>query len=74
MWGEGTPERRTLFNLAGAIKLPSQKLMHLAGLVSTRDPRLEKAAVRFAAKSSPVEALTTEESAALEEFVSVMAE
>ena len=48
--------------------------MHLARLVCTRDPRLEKAAVRFAAKSSPVESLTTEETAALEEFVRVMAE
>jgi len=48
--------------------------MHLVGLVSTRDPRLEKAAVRFAAKSAPVEALTTEESAALEEFGCVMVE
>ena len=49
--GEGTPEPRTLFNLAEAIKLPSQKLMYLAGLVNARDPRLEKAAVRFAARS-----------------------
>lgn len=72
--GEGTPEPRTLFNLAAAIKLPSQKLMYLAGLVSTRDPRLEKAVVRFAARSAPIEALTPEQSEALDEFVRVIAE
>ena len=72
--GQGTPEPRTLFNLAAAINLPAQKLMHLAGLVMSRDPRLERAAVRFAARSAPIEMLTTEQSAALEEFVRVIAE
>jgi transcriptional regulator with XRE-family HTH domain len=72
--GEGTPEPRTLFNLAAAINLPPQKLMHLAGLVASRDPRLEKAAVRFAARSAPIEALTADQAAALEEFVRVIAE
>lgn len=72
--GEGIPEPRTLFHLAAAINLPAQKLMHLAGLVADRDPRLEKAAVRFAARSAPVEMLTAEQAAALEEFVRVIAE
>jgi transcriptional regulator with XRE-family HTH domain len=72
--GGKTPEPRTLFNLANAIKLPPQKLMRLAGLETNRDPKLEAAAMRFAARSSPVEALTSEQAAALDEFVRVIAE
>jgi HTH-type transcriptional regulator, competence development regulator len=72
--GEGTSEPRTVFNLSNALKLPTEKLMQLAGLVSPRDPRVERAAVRFTARSVPTETLTPEQSAALEEFVKTLAQ
>lgn len=72
--GDGTNEPRTLFQLSQALKLPAGKLMLLAGLVSQRDPRLEQAAVRFAARSASIEALSREQTKALEEFVKILAE
>jgi HTH-type transcriptional regulator, competence development regulator len=67
--GHEAPEARTIFKIAGALQLPPNKLMTLAGLVKDRDPSLGNAALRFAACSAPVEALTPEETRALEEFV-----
>lgn len=72
--GDNTPESRILFNLAEATGLPAQKLMHLAGLVDTKDLRLERATVRFAARSAPIEALTPDQTAALDEFVRAIAD
>ena len=72
--GDGVPEPRTIFKLAHALKLRDDKLMQLAGHVSIRDPRLGRAAVRFAARSASMDALTAEESAALAEFVKELAE
>jgi hypothetical protein len=71
---EGCSDPRTIYKLADVFKLPSEKLMLLAGLVSERDPHLEKAAVRFAARSASIEALTPEQTEALEEFVKILAE
>jgi hypothetical protein len=71
--GEKT-EPRTVYKLSQALKLPCEKLMLLAGLVSERDQRLERAAVRFAARSAPIEALSREQTEALEEFVKILAE
>jgi transcriptional regulator with XRE-family HTH domain len=70
--GEVSLEPRSVFKLANALRLPADKLMHLAGHVLQRDARLEKAAVRFAAKSASIDVLTAEEAAALEEFVRVL--
>ena len=72
--GDGVPEPRTVFKLAQTLNLPPDKLMHLAGLVINRDPRLERAAVRFAARSAPIEVLTPEQVTALEEFVQTLAD
>ncbi|HUE13702.1 MAG TPA: helix-turn-helix transcriptional regulator [Planctomycetaceae bacterium] len=72
--GKGSVEPRTVVNLSNTLKLPTKKLMQLAGLVSPRDPGLERAAVRFAARSAPIDALTPEQSAALEEFVKSLAQ
>lgn len=72
--GHGVPEPRTLFKLAQVLKLRDDKLMHLAGHVSRPDPRLEQAAVRFAARSAPMDLLTAEEAAALAEFVKELAD
>jgi transcriptional regulator with XRE-family HTH domain len=67
--GHESPEARTIFKIAGALQLPPNKLMTLAGLVEDRDPSLGNAALRFAACSAPVKALTPDEAKALEEFV-----
>lgn len=72
--GKEIREPRTVSNLALALKLPTDKLMPLAGLAVNRDIRLERAAVRFAARSAPINALTDDESEALEEFVRVLGE
>ena len=72
--GEGCTDPRTIYQLAQALKLPTDKLMLLAGLVAQRDSHLEKAAVRFAARSASIEALTPEQTEALEEFVKILAE
>lgn len=72
--GHGCDDPRTIFNLADALRLPSEKLMLLAGLVSERDPKLERAALKFAARSASIEKLNKEEMEALEEFVKVLAE
>lgn len=72
--GDGIPEPRTVVKLAQVLNLPPDKLLHLAGLASSRDPRLERAAVRFAARSAPIEVLTPEQVTALEEFVQTLAD
>ncbi len=72
--GNGSPEARTLYKIAEALKLPVNKLMTLAGLVTERDSSLGNAALRFAACSAPVEALTPAETKALEEFVRALGE
>ena len=72
--GEGSDEPRTIHQLAQALKLPSGKLMLLAGLVRRRDSHLEKATVRFAARSASMDALSKEQSEALEEFVKTLAD
>lgn len=63
------PSPRTIYQLASLLKLPPKKLMVLAGLVQTRDVRLQEASLRFVVRSEPVNDLSVEEAAALEEFV-----
>ena len=65
---------RTMHKIAHVLKLPVPSLIRLSGLAEDRDPRLEAAAIRFAAKSAPMERLTREETEALEEFVRILAE
>jgi transcriptional regulator with XRE-family HTH domain len=71
---EPSPEGRTMVNLAQVLGLPPQKLMHLSGLTSVRDRRFDDAAVRFAARSKPVDALSDEQREAMDELVKVMVE
>jgi transcriptional regulator with XRE-family HTH domain len=68
------PEPRTVCQLAQFLGLPEQKLLYLSGLVGSRDERVEKAAVRFAAQSESLEKLSSNEREALEEFVKLLAE
>ncbi len=69
-----SPEGRTMFQLAQVLKLPPKKLMQLSGLTNVRDRRFDEAALRFAARSKPVEALSKEQREAMEELVKIMVE
>jgi HTH-type transcriptional regulator, competence development regulator len=68
------PSTRTVYNLAGVLGVPPRRLLELSGLAEARDADLAEAAVRFAARSEPTAALTKEERAALDEFVTVLVE
>ena len=73
--GEGmTPVPRTVYQLAGVLRLPTGRLMELAGLAVAKDPRIGEAALRFAAQSEPSAELSEEEREAFEEFVKVLVE
>jgi transcriptional regulator with XRE-family HTH domain len=69
-----TPGLRTVHQLAVALDLPVKKMMVLAGLLQIRDPNLQQASVRFAARSEPVGSVSSEEHAALEEYVKFLNE
>jgi len=66
------PRLRTVYQLANYFEVPQAKLQQVAGLTIPRDARLIDEAVRFAARSESVAALTPEEQAALEAFVTVL--
>lgn len=69
-----TPGLRTVSQLASALELPAKKLMVLAGLLQVKDPSLQQASVRFAARSEPIGNVSPEEHAALEEYVKFLNE
>ena len=69
-----TPGLRTVHQLASALDLPAKKLMVLAGLLQLKDPHLQQASVRFAARSEPIGNVSPEEHAALEEYVKFLNE
>ena len=48
--------------------------MALAGLLKVKDAQFQQQAVRFAARSEPVEKLSKEEHRALEEYVKFLCE
>lgn len=68
------PEVRTVYQLANFFGVPRATLLQVAGLTLPKDSRIVEEAVRFAARSEPVEALSPEERAALETFVAVLSE
>jgi transcriptional regulator with XRE-family HTH domain len=68
------PQIRTVYQLANFFDLPRPSLMQIAGLVVAQDNRLVNEAVRFAARSDPIAALSPEERAALDAFVAVLSE
>jgi HTH-type transcriptional regulator, competence development regulator len=68
-----TPEPRTIYNLAEQFKLATSVLMQLAGLAQPRDQAFAERAIRFAARSAPVEKLTPQEHRDLEEYVKYLA-
>jgi transcriptional regulator with XRE-family HTH domain len=69
-----TPALRTVHQLAAVLDLPAKKLMVLAGLLQIKDPSLQQASVRFAARSEPAGDVSPEEHAALEEYVKFLNE
>jgi transcriptional regulator with XRE-family HTH domain len=68
------PEPRSIYKLATVLKVPQARLMELSGLAEPRDPSLQKAAIKFAAQSEPMEKLSPAEANALEELIKVLAE
>lgn len=69
-----TPEPRTVFQLARVFRLPNKRLMQLSGLAVAKDARFRQAAVRFAALSVSIEALSKEEKTVLESFIKFLSE
>jgi HTH-type transcriptional regulator, competence development regulator len=68
------PDLRTVYQLANFFKVQRTNLLQVAGLTVPKDSHIVSEAVRFAARSEPVAALTAEERSALEAFVSVLSE
>lgn len=66
------PAPRTIHCLAKTLHVKSERLMELAGLKCPRDTQMSGAAVRFAARSESLAALSREEGQALQEFLSAM--
>ena len=67
-----TPAIRTVLQIAEFLKIPEKKLMALAGLLRVKDAQFQNAALKFAARSEPVEKLSQEEHSALEEYVNFL--
>jgi transcriptional regulator with XRE-family HTH domain len=64
----------SVHKLAQFFKLPERPLMALAGLLKVKDAQFQQQALRFAARSEPVEKLSKEEHRALEEYVKFLCE
>jgi HTH-type transcriptional regulator, competence development regulator len=72
--GQHKPDLRTVYQLANFFGVQRTNLLQVAGLTMPRDSHIVSEAVRFAARSEPVAALTSEERSALDAFVSVLSE
>jgi len=68
------PALRTVHQIAKFLNVQEQKLMALAGLLKAKDAKFQTAALKFAASSEPVEKLSPEEHAALEEYIKYLCE
>lgn len=63
---------RTFYNLARVLKVKEEPLMELAGLITIRNSRMNELAVRFAARSEPMDALSPQEEEVLSWFLKEM--
>ena len=63
------PTPRTVTKIAEFMKVPAGKLFILSGLAHAKGTHFQKEALRFAARSQPMEELSPEEQDALEEYV-----
>lgn len=68
-----TPEPRTVYQLARALKLPAQRLMQLAGHVIPTDSQFTGEVVRFAARAKRIDELNEDQHEVLREFVKYLA-
>jgi transcriptional regulator with XRE-family HTH domain len=68
------PDLRTVYQLANFFGVQRANLLQVAGLTAPKDVHIIDEAVRFAARSESVAALTAEERSALDAFVSVLSE
>jgi transcriptional regulator with XRE-family HTH domain len=68
------PEVRTVYQLSRFFGVSQTKLLQISGLTESKDARISEEAVRFAARSEPVAALSPEEQSALDNFVAVLSE
>lgn len=68
------PAPRTVTKIAQFMQVPAEKLFVLSGLARARDIHFQEAALRFAARSQPVEELTSEGHEALKEYVKFLCE
>ena len=68
------PAPRTVNRIAQFINVPAEKLFVLSGLARAKDVHFQEAALRFAARSQPIEELSHEEHEALEEYVKFLCE
>jgi transcriptional regulator with XRE-family HTH domain len=68
------PAIRTVHKIAEFLKIPEKKLLALAGLLQVKDPQFQTAALKFAARSAPVEKLSQQEHSDLEEIVKLLCE
>lgn len=71
--GLTAPEPRILYLLSPVLGVSFDKLMRLTGLIHERDEALSSAAVRFAARSEPMQVLTPAEQAAFHDFINALA-
>ncbi|MES2304293.1 MAG: helix-turn-helix transcriptional regulator [Gemmatimonadota bacterium] len=68
------PQLRSVYQLASYFRVPQGALLQVSGLMAPDDAKLFNEAIRFAARSESVAALTREEQAALEAFVVILNE
>jgi HTH-type transcriptional regulator, competence development regulator len=68
------PTPRTVTKIAHFLHVPAEKLFILSGLARVHDTQFQEAALRFAARSQPVKALSSEEHEALKEYVKFLCE
>lgn len=68
------PTPRTVTKIAHYLRVPAEKLFILTGLARAHDRQFQEAALRFAARSQPVKALSSEEHEALKEYVKFLCE
>lgn len=68
------PTPRTVTKIAHFLHVPAEKLFILSGLARAHDRQFQEAALRFAARSQPVKALSSEEHEALKEYVKFLCE
>ena len=68
------PDVRTVHQMASIFSVSQGRLMELSGLSKPKDVTFVEEAVRYAARSESIEALTAAEQAALDGFISVLSE